>query len=83
MEWRWGQREPEFSEKAAAKFIQSVVFSGVAVEEEQERELQVAEEREAGGRAREGDGTLTLAKRRKKIIEDVQSAAGSKLTGDL
>ncbi|WVQ63737.1 uncharacterized protein L199_001890 [Kwoniella botswanensis] len=78
-EWRWGQREVEFSEKDAARFIEQLIL-GADDESSSEEE----EEEDNGRRDRRGrpqDQTVDKAARRNKLKEDIVKAAGGELTG--
>ncbi|BEI85820.1 hypothetical protein CcaverHIS002_0601070 [Cutaneotrichosporon cavernicola] len=84
IEWRWGSREAEFSEKAAAAFIEKL-FLGDSDDESD------SEEEEAGpSRQRNGDHqspserrAARRAAKRKRIHNDLERAAGGPLTGEL
>lgn len=71
IEWRWGQRQVEFSEQAAATFIENVMFHG--------RE----EDAPAPGRRRAGanDGVLDIAEQKKRMRKNLERAVGGDLTG--
>ncbi|RSH95070.1 hypothetical protein EHS25_000156 [Saitozyma podzolica] len=66
VEWRWGNREAEFSEKDAARWIQKVMIDSVEEEEESDEEAPRKDVRKA----------------RKRLREDIVKAAGGPLVGD-
>ncbi|WVW79536.1 hypothetical protein I302_101505 [Kwoniella bestiolae CBS 10118] len=74
-EWRWGQREVEFSEKDAARFIE------VAMLGENDESSSEEEEEEGNNRRRGGREKVDKPARRKKLGDDVVRAAGGELTG--
>lgn len=76
IEWRWGSREAEFSEKAAAEFIAGIVFEG----EESDSE----DEAPARGRRRpnaDDEPRLTREQKRARLLKNVEKAAGEPLAG--
>ncbi|OCF79047.1 hypothetical protein I204_00991 [Kwoniella mangroviensis CBS 8886] len=78
-EWRWGQREVEFSEKDAAKFIEHIIL-GADDESSSEEDA----EEDNGRRNRRGRGQdqrVDKVARRNKLKEDIVKAAGGELTG--
>ncbi|WVQ81365.1 hypothetical protein IAT38_003488 [Cryptococcus sp. DSM 104549] len=76
IEWRWGNREAEFSEKAAAKFIEDVMF-GAEVDSDEDDDSD-DQRRRRGRRQQE-----PRVNKRQKLRDDVVKAAGGELVGDL
>jgi hypothetical protein len=76
IDWRWGQRQVEFSEKAAAKFIEEVMFEGVEDEAQPvaRRGVRAAPAANAGP---------TVKEQKKKLMKNLERAVGSELTGEL
>ncbi|WWC91027.1 uncharacterized protein L201_005967 [Kwoniella dendrophila CBS 6074] len=78
-EWKWGQREIEFSEKDAAEFIEQTMMGREdeeSSEEEEEEEDNNDRRRRRGKREKVDKGAL-----RKKLRFDIVKAAGGELTG--
>ncbi|GMK56100.1 hypothetical protein CspeluHIS016_0211560 [Cutaneotrichosporon spelunceum] len=84
IEWRWGSREAEFSEKAASVFIEKL-FLGDSDDESD------SEEEDAGPSRRRTTDHQTPAERRaarrgakrKRIHADLERVVGGPLTGEL
>ncbi|WWD06919.1 hypothetical protein V865_005016 [Kwoniella europaea PYCC6329] len=79
-EWRWGQREVEFSEKDAAKFIEQIILGA----EDESSSSEEEGEADNGRRNRRGRGQgqrVDKLARRNKLKEDIVKAAGGELTG--
>ncbi|WOO78544.1 uncharacterized protein LOC62_02G002091 [Vanrija pseudolonga] len=75
IEWRWGSREAEFSEKAAAEFIVGIVFEGEESDSEDEAPVR-------GRRAAADDEPrLTREQKRARLLKNVEKAAGEPLAG--
>ncbi|KAK8844165.1 hypothetical protein IAR55_006959 [Kwoniella newhampshirensis] len=86
IEWRWGNREAEFPEKAAAEFIEEIMMgregdtSGEESEEEGPR--RGGRNGNGNGRARAPQGEeMSKEAKRKKLREDIVKAAGGVLVG--
>ncbi|WWC72934.1 uncharacterized protein I206_106898 [Kwoniella pini CBS 10737] len=78
-EWRWGQREVEFSEKDASTFIEQLVLG--EEDEGSSEDDEGAEDDRARRRRTMGRDQLDKGARRKKLKEDIVRAAGGDLTG--
>ncbi|WWC98140.1 hypothetical protein V866_005031 [Kwoniella sp. B9012] len=78
-EWRWGQREVEFSEKDAAKFIEQIILGAEDESSSEEEEEEDNDRRNRRGRPQ--DERVDKVARRDKLKEDIVKAAGGDLTG--
>lgn len=75
IEWRWGQREVEFSEKAAARFIEELMFHGRTDNEDDER-------RRGRGEENAATGVESIKMQRKRMRKNLERAVGGTLTGE-
>ncbi|WRT69237.1 uncharacterized protein IL334_006221 [Kwoniella shivajii] len=74
-DWKWGQREVEFSEKDAVHFIEQVILG--------DEDDSSSEEDEEGDRRRRRGNRVKVDKvaRRKKLHDDIIKAAGGEILG--
>ncbi|WWC63856.1 uncharacterized protein I303_106461 [Kwoniella dejecticola CBS 10117] len=78
-EWKWGQREVEFSEKDAATFIEQITL-GEEDEESSSEEEDQDRDRDRR-RRRNGQEKVDRKAKRNKLKADIAKAAGGELTG--
>ncbi|TXT09121.1 hypothetical protein VHUM_02595 [Vanrija humicola] len=71
--WRWGSREAEFSEAAAAEFIASIVLDGEGSDSEGEAPAR------GGRRGVDDEPRLTREQKRARLLKNVERAAGGPL----
>ncbi|ORY24201.1 MAGE family-domain-containing protein [Naematelia encephala] len=80
--WKWGNRDAEFSEKAAAEFIAKIFIDNERDDSSDEEDVPRVTRNGANARST-GDKAATREQKRIKLLADIEKAAGSPLAGTL